>query len=309
MHVSLCLVFNCVWFPRLPAKLIKEMESPVIGSTVQISSKDKDGASNGISLSNSSASTLSRFSSQAIQRQEEFGNDVQSSYHQSPLSPKISRVSLESSDLNNSDKRDSEGNRKDDSNSLEVPRESGHFHFSIYRWASKGVPLATLFRGNRSSKFERCSSSNGWLESGRMVKESSTKSVRMECNQQENDSILDTRVQDEVEPCQSVSELGLPTPESKTLSCLQNAVNDVPGNTILHEEREEIKPQSLSMIELGDNAKQVHKPAVKDKLSHSLFLDNKYEQGKCVPDQVYWFKYIVSKTTPILFYCRQGWNS
>ncbi|XP_040998589.1 J domain-containing protein required for chloroplast accumulation response 1-like isoform X2 [Juglans microcarpa x Juglans regia] len=263
----------------LPAKLPKGMDLPVFGSTLHSSSKYKDGASNGISLSNSSTSTLSGFSSQAIQCQEELGNDVQSSYRQSPLSPKISRVSLESSDLNNSDKRDREGNGKNDSNSLEVQRESGQFHFSIYRWASKGVPLATLFRGNRSAKFERCSSSNGWQESGRMARESSTKSSKMECNQQENDSILDTRVLDMVEPCQSVSELSLPTPESETLSCLQNAVDDVPGNTILHEKREEIKPQSVSVIELGDNAKQVHKPAVKVKPSHSLFLDNKYERG------------------------------
>ncbi|KAG2663902.1 hypothetical protein I3843_16G056000 [Carya illinoinensis] len=196
----------------LPAKLTKGMDSPVFGSTLHSSSKYKDGASNGISLSNSS--------NQAIQRLEELGNDVQSSYHQSPLSPKISCVSLESSDLNNSDKRDTEGNRKNDSNSLEVLRESGQFHFSIYRWASKGVPLATLFRGNRSAKFERCSSSNGWLESGRMMRESSTNSSKMECNQQENDSILDTRVQDILEPCQSVSELSLPTPESESHSLL-----------------------------------------------------------------------------------------
>lgn len=261
---------------------------PVFGSTRHNPSKYKDDPSRGIGFSYSSTSNLSRLSSQEIQCQEELGNDVQSSYQQSPLSEEISRSSDGSPELIKSDERDTEGNIEKE---LKVPKDSSQFHFSIYKWASKGVPLAMPFRGGSRSrlkettKIERCSSSNGWLGSGRKARETPLNSFRMECNTQENYSVPDTSTQDRVEPCQNAEEAILPTPELETLKSVQKVVEEVPVNTIFHDVIEEVKPQSLPTIDLHDNAekehtvliKEVHKPAGKS--LYSLLSEKDYEQG------------------------------
>ncbi|KAF5468435.1 hypothetical protein F2P56_012586 [Juglans regia] len=260
----------------------------VFGSTRHSPSKYKDGpSSSGIGFSYSSTSNLSRLSSQAIQSQEELGNDVQSSYQQSPLSQEISRSREGSPDLIKSDKRDTEGNIETES---EVPKDGSQFHFSIYKWASKGVPLTMPFRGGRSSrlkesaKIERCSSSNGWLGSRRRARETPENSLRMECNKLENYSVPDASTQDRVKPCQNVEEAILHTPESESLSSVQKVVEEVPGNTIFHDVIREVKPQSLPTIDLHDNAekentvltKKVHKPAGKP--LRSLLSEKDHEQ-------------------------------
>lgn len=276
----------------------------VFGSTRHSPSKYKDGPSSGIGFSYSSTSNLSRLSSQAIQSQEELGNDVQSSYQQSPLSQEITRSREGSPDLIKSDKRDTEGNIETES---EVPKDGSQFHFSIYQWASRGVPLAMPFRGGsrsrlkESAKIVRCSSSNGWLGSGRRARETSANSSRMECNKVENYSVPDASTQDRIEPCQNVEEAILHTPESESLSSVQKVIEEVPGNTI--DVIEEVKPQSLPTIDLQDKdkeentapTKKVNKPAGKS--LHSLLSEMDHEQGQWVPDQVHWYKYIVSNTT------------
>ncbi|KAG6626764.1 J domain-containing protein required for chloroplast accumulation response 1-like isoform X2 [Carya illinoinensis] len=271
----------------LPAKLTRGTDLLVFGSTRHSPSKYKDGPSSGIGFSYSSTSNLSRLSSQAIQSQEELGNDVQSSYQQSPLSQEITRSREGSPDLIKSDKRDTEGNIETES---EVPKDGSQFHFSIYKWASKGVPLAMPFRGGsrsrlkESAKIVRCSSSNGWLGSGRRARETSANSSRMECNKVENFSVPDASIQDRIEPCQNVEEAILHTPESESLSSVQKVIEEVPGNTIFHDVIEEVKPQSLPTIELQDEdkkentalTKKVHKPAGKS--LHSLLSEMDHEQ-------------------------------
>lgn len=246
--------FNYFRFRSLPARLAKGMELDVFGSTsTRNPSKNKDSSasSTGVSFSSSSSSNLSRFSSQSVQSQEELqGNDIVQS-RQRPLSREVFlRSELGSSNSIKSDKIDTQGIMKKEPNSTSevVPSDSSdQFHFSIYKWASKGVPLAMPFRGGSSSsrtkepvKFERCSSWNMWIASERKARVSPTKSFRTEFNKQENDSIL-------------------PTPESETLSSLQiqSVVEDVPGKAILHDLKEETKPPC------------------------SLFFDDDYEQGKC----------------------------
>jgi hypothetical protein len=296
--------------------LTKGIDSLVYGSTTS-TSKCKDGASNGMSFSSSSSSTLSRFSSQSTQSQEELRNDVQSSYRQINLSQENFLSSEESSNLILSDKRDTEGNMKKDSKGPDAPTDSNQFHFSIYKWGCKGAPLVMPFRGGSSSrlkepvKIKRSLSLNGRIEIESKLRESPIKSLRMEINKQETDSVLDTSARDGVEPCQNVAEPILLTTELETLSSLQSVVEDVCGDTILHDIREENKPLSLSKIDLCDNpekdismlSKEVQKPKLEP--LHSLFFDNDYEQGNCVPNQLHWCKYIVSNATHIFFYCRQ----
>ena len=293
------------------------MDLPVYGSTPLSPSKCKDGASNGISFSSFVSSNLSRFSSQSTQSQEELKNGIQSSYSQSLLSQEIILNNEESSNLIKSDKKDKEGNIKKDSKISEAPTDSSQFHFSIYKWACKGVPLMIPFRGGSSSrlkepvKMKRSLSLNGRIEIESKVRESPLKSYKMEHNKEENDSVLDTSAQDGVEPCQNVAEPILLTTELETLSSLHSVVEDVSADTMMRDIREEIKHQSLSKIDLCDNdvkeitilTKEVHKPELKP--LRSLLFDNDYEQGNCVLDQPHWCKYIVSHTTPIFFYCRQ----
>lgn len=308
-------------FFSLPAKLTKGVDSLVFGSSTGKPYKHKDGASNGIGFSSPSTSTPSRFSSQAIQTKEESGNNVQPPYHQSTLLPEISRSSEVSPDLI-SDEKDTKVDMEKTSHSSEVRSDGSKFHFSIYKWASKGVPLAMPFRGGSGlrlkepAKIERCSSAKGWLVGESEVKESYTQSFRVECNKQDKDSVPEISAQDRVEPCQNVAEAILPRPESENLSSLQSFVEDIPGSTILQGIREEIKPPSLSLVDLCDQSEreirvlteEVYRPALKP--VRSLFFDNDYEHGKSVPDQLYWFKQAstLSLTPHIFFYCRQRWN-
>ncbi|KAM4121922.1 hypothetical protein ACB094_01G043000 [Castanea mollissima] len=275
----------------LPAKLTKGMDLPVYGSAPLSPSKCNDGASNGISFSSFFGSNLSRFSSQSTQSQEELKNGIQSSFRQSLLSQEIILNSEESSNLIKSDKKDTQGDMKKDSKISEAPTDSSQFHFSIYKWACKGVPLMIPFRGGSSSrlkepvKMKRSLSLNGRIEIESRVKESPLKSYKMERKKEENDSVLDTSAQDGVEPCQNVAEPILLTSELETLSSLHSVAEDVSGDTLMRDLREEIKHQSLSKIELGDNdvkeitmlTKEVHKPELKP--LRSLLFDNDHEQG------------------------------
>lgn len=136
----------------LPAKLIKGSELPTFGSSAR----------------NHHRNPLSRFSSQANQAEEEPINDV---YLHSSLSLEQSLISEESLNFVKPDEMDKGNDLKMDSNRSEVPTVSNQFHFSIYKWASKGIPLALPFGGGNSPKwkekfkFERSSSASGRIAS------------------------------------------------------------------------------------------------------------------------------------------------
>lgn len=136
----------------LPAKLTKATDYPAFGSGNRSPYSNKDGASNG---------SLSRFSSQARQRE----NGSQMIYRQGSLSREVSLNGDELPQLASSNEKDSEGNLK-----KEAVSNVNQFHFSIYKWAGKGVPLLTpLMRGKKckskeNSRLERCLSSNARVQ-------------------------------------------------------------------------------------------------------------------------------------------------
>ncbi|KAK9271121.1 hypothetical protein L1049_026710 [Liquidambar formosana] len=290
----------------LPAKLTKGMDFSGFASGNRSPSRSKDGPSNGPGSPHSPSTSTSRFSSQAIQGQDEWKNDVRPSCHQSPLSYEFSLSSQGSAKETKSDKTDTGANLKKDSISSTVSTScnSSQFHFSIYKWASKGVPLMMPLRRGNSSRLKgknivRCSSSNGRVGDDSMVSElptatlsviefpslnvsANTMSSEVECKKQVNESLLNTSTQDKLKPCQSVEEAVLFIPESEPLDSLQGTVEYIPSNTISCETREETKPHSLPDGKTVEEISMLTKESCKNELKplRSLFYDNKDGQGK-----------------------------
>ncbi|XP_022937031.1 J domain-containing protein required for chloroplast accumulation response 1-like [Cucurbita moschata] len=124
----------------LPSRLAKGTDLPAFGSNP---SRNKDGGLNG-SHTNSPRFTLSRFSSST------------SSHRSGLLSSEFQeRGSEEASSFRKSDSNAMSGNSSTKGvDSLEDSNGSGQFqfHFSIYKWASKGVPLMMPLRGGNGSR-------------------------------------------------------------------------------------------------------------------------------------------------------------
>ncbi|XP_068480660.1 J domain-containing protein required for chloroplast accumulation response 1 isoform X1 [Phaseolus vulgaris] len=136
----------------LPAKLTNGVDLPTFGSPTRTNSINNGiVASNGLGLSDSYSSRIS------IQ-QKELKKDLKP-YRQSLLSQEFSNSST-------SDKADKGSIMKQDISISEVSPASsnGQFHFSIYKWASKDVPMVMSLRTERASKakdklkLEKCSS-------------------------------------------------------------------------------------------------------------------------------------------------------
>nr|KYP64571.1 UBA domain-containing protein 7 [Cajanus cajan] len=134
----------------LPAKLTNGVDLPTFGSP-----NNTSDASNGYGLSDSH---LSRFSP----HRKELKNELKP-YRQSLLSQEFSNSST-------SDKADKGSIMKQDISIGDVSPNTSNsqFHFSIYKWASKGVPMMMPLRTERTSrtkdkvKLERCSSAKEW---------------------------------------------------------------------------------------------------------------------------------------------------
>ncbi|KAG5223051.1 J domain-containing protein required for chloroplast accumulation response [Salix suchowensis] len=120
--------------------------------------KNKDGASNAISKY--TYPPLSGSTSQTNLVGEELTNDVS---RQSALSQEQSRSSEESSNWTKPEETDKSTSWKRDSDGSEIPTNRNQFHFSIYKWATKGLPFAMPLRGanksrlNEKCKLQRCS--------------------------------------------------------------------------------------------------------------------------------------------------------
>ncbi|XP_048331938.2 J domain-containing protein required for chloroplast accumulation response 1 isoform X1 [Ziziphus jujuba] len=288
-------------FPQfsLTPKLSRGMGLPTFGSSSRSLNKSKDGASNGIP---SPGIAPSRFSSQAIHGIEDMKNDTRLPYGQSLLSQELSLSNKEFLNLSESDKIDAKGNSEKESESKEDSTGS-RFHFSIYKWASKGAPWEIPIRGGNNSrlkervKTEQLSRSNGIVDDESMARGSSkpavhdassndllfldAKSSRFEHCKPENDLHLIELSLDEEIKCQSSEEaLG-----SERLSSLQSAVKGDPCYNILCDTNEHMK--SSSTLERGLHGKIEKKiyvsteDAQKTKLKplHSLFSDDDFEQG------------------------------
>ncbi|CAK7347690.1 unnamed protein product [Dovyalis caffra] len=279
----------------LPAKLIKGKDLPTFISSARSHQKNKDGASNDVS--NYTHSSLRRSASQTNQVRDQLTNDVS---WQSDLSNELSHSSKESSNSTKPEETDKSRNLKMDSESSEVPTNGNQFHFSIYKWASKGMLFAMPFRGasktrlDEQCKLQRCSSANGWIASEGIARElrSATShdidvpsfSSGMEVNKQDNHFIFDTSIQGEVEPRQIVEDTIFPISELDAPTTHQVIIEDGPGYSVL-EPSIEIKHHSAPEMDLIEKTKEeisvvTHEGHnTKLKPLRSLLSENDDEQG------------------------------
>lgn len=154
----------------LPAKLTKTVDFRALGLANRTLSKSKDN----------STSPLSRFSSQAKELLDETRNDSSTNSCETSLSREVSYKSIESSSTGESDGREKRNVLQKDSESIEPPRNSSQFHFSIYKWAGNGVPMlmpliaSHKLRSKEKRKMERRSSFSGRTEKESLHKEMET---------------------------------------------------------------------------------------------------------------------------------------
>ncbi|KAK4274766.1 hypothetical protein QN277_017945 [Acacia crassicarpa] len=249
----------------LPAKLTKGTDLPTFGSpaTRSLRLSNKDASSNGLSSSDSPATHLSRFSSHATQGKEQLKIGL------GALRP--SRSSQDISDLSISDKADKGGD------------SAGQFHFSIYKWASKGVvPLLTPLRTERHSrtkenvKLERCSSAKDFI-----ARESTSHNDDSLANT--SASSLKSRRQDwstafvtSQNGSHSLEERTSAKPKSTSLSTLHNDIKDVPGSASSSETQAESSINSVNEKEVSRKMKEELVQTIKthkagSKSLHSLF--------------------------------------
>lgn len=236
----------------LPAQMNKGTDLPTFASSSRNHHKMKDTTSNDFSFY--VQSPLSRFSNQ-VQEESRIDACVESS-----LSTELFVGGLESSGLTKPDEMDKGSNLKKDSNTPEAKSNSKHFHFSIYKWASKGVPIALPLRGGNSSKskermkFERSSSASRIACEG-MAKDlpiitsqdtenalfsnsisSDTRSFEIELDNKENDSLCGTgTTTGRVEQGRSVREAVIPKFEPQNQIAYQENLQDIPGNIIFQD--------------------------------------------------------------------------
>lgn len=250
---------NCVFLCSLPAKLTIGTELATFASTYRSPYRSKDGASNGMNLY---PSTLSRSSSLNLDQEER--TDARSFNRQSLLSRELS-------DLTNYDGTDTGSDSKKESDNSKALTNKSQFHFSIYKWAGKGVPLpvalAMPIRGGNSSRLKENSDANGssrpdrWIASERMAKELpeetllDNKSFEMEHSKQDN---------------------GLP-------SIPQRVGSD---NSISQSTAEETQFHSQSEMGLSDKRNEIKSVIAEEgrqsdlKPLFSLFFDNDFEQSE-----------------------------
>ncbi|KAK0576504.1 hypothetical protein LWI29_018539 [Acer saccharum] len=153
-----------------------------------------------------------------LSQSQEERDDTKSAYRQSLLSRELS-----SSNLIGYDETDTGGKSKEESKSSEGVTNGNRFHFSIYKWAGKGVPLVMPLRGRlkESDNTEKSASSGGRIKSESKARELSIATLHdtklpsndresvtinkfpvMEQDKQDNGSLPDTINRDKVEPQQ-----------------------------------------------------------------------------------------------------------
>ena len=233
-------------FSSLPPKMSKGIELPPFGSPTSSPYRYKDGTSNGMSHSYSPGTSLTRFSSEAIQGSDGSRNDVRSSYRLSPLAQEFPLSNEVSSNLTESDKSNKGINLKKDSGSSENSSNSGQFHFSIYKWASKGVPLDIPLRGRRSSRSKEVAKSDEPLSgTGECISQTSKTHLRdsssnghtvqndhpakSENGKQENNLTLDEITADKVKPSKTAEEVISSAPQMEKRRSFRSVMEDVPG--------------------------------------------------------------------------------
>ncbi|KAI9118183.1 hypothetical protein K1719_010515 [Acacia pycnantha] len=257
----------------LPAKLTKGTDLPTFGSpaTRSLRMSNKDASSNDLSSSDSPATHLSRFSNHATQGKEELKNGS------GALRP--SRSSQDISDLSICDKADKGGD------------SAGQFHFSIYKWASRGVvPLLTPLRTQRYSrtkenvKLERCSSAKDFI-----ARESTSHNNGFLANT--SSSSLKSRRQDwsttfviSQNGSDSLEERTSAKPNSTSLSTFQNDIKDVPGSALSSDTQAESSINSVSEKEVSGKMKEELVQTIKTHKAESKSLYSLFSKSNNTQD-------------------------
>lgn len=279
----------------LPAILANGADLQTFGSPPRSTNPLNNGiaASNGLDFSDSH---LSRFSAQ----HKDLQNDFKPTYRQSLLSKEFSNLSQ-------SDEVDKGNNLKQDRSITEVsPNNTSNdkFHFSIYKWASKGVvPLAMPFRTERTSrtkdkiKLEKCSSAKEWIVTDITTQNDSPKEwivseittqndspityngSSLKSNKKQEVSNTSTISKNKVDSHQSVDHIISAKAQPDSSSSRQTLIKDVLGSPITYDAKAESSTHSTNEI-VSDGkteaASETHKHEPKS--LHSLFGKNSKKQ-------------------------------
>ncbi|XP_058069105.1 J domain-containing protein required for chloroplast accumulation response 1 isoform X2 [Magnolia sinica] len=141
----------------LSSKLPKGIDLPTFRTPSCSPIRSKDGGSNGFGFLSSPSICVSRLATQTVAQtilgEDDSRNDTRPSYRHSRLSHEFSLNGDGSSKVTESAIQDTEGQcvGKKDRVSSEASNDNNQFHFSIYKWASKGVTLMMPAKGRNSS--------------------------------------------------------------------------------------------------------------------------------------------------------------
>ncbi|KAK7283346.1 hypothetical protein RIF29_12795 [Crotalaria pallida] len=248
----------------LPTKLSKGADLPAFGSPTRTRSPLNDTFATSNVLAPTSDSHLSR-------------NDTKPPYRQSLLSKEFSDMSIPDKAAD----KESSNMKQDKSSIPEVLASAGNgqFHFSIYKWASKGVPLVMPLRADRNSrkfKLERCSSAKEWIvneittENDDSPREFSASSSTK--NRKQDWSTTSTTNRNAADSHQIVEQVASAKAELQPLSSIQTVFKDVGAESSTH-----------SIIQTGfssktDTASEIQK--LKSKPLHSLFNESDQKQDR-----------------------------
>ncbi|XAR61790.1 hypothetical protein NMG60_11016308 [Bertholletia excelsa] len=288
----------------VPPKLTKATDFPAFASGNRSPYRYKDPTSIGIT-GPYTPSSLSRVSScEAFKEEAELRKETKTSHNPSPLSLKFSLDSKEPSNMKKSSELVEEvgGNLKTDMESTVTSSNGNQFHFSIYRWASKGVPMLMPLRRGKGAKpkdrfeIERCSSSNGRIESNKMESgDQKTNLVNSDLHilnhgasvnykssyakgrEEESGSLLKPSAEDRVESGVIVEEEVLSMPGSTSVN---KTVETVPGEDISSDRKEENRPHPLSKTDSCESIEKeigTQKPELKS--LYSLLYHTDEGQG------------------------------
>ncbi|XP_058785318.1 J domain-containing protein required for chloroplast accumulation response 1 isoform X3 [Vicia villosa] len=206
-------------------------------------------ASNGLVFSDSN---LSRFSAQ----HKESRKDLKPSNRQSLLSKEFSNSGL-------SDKVDKGNIMKQDTSVTEVSPDDNDntsnekFHFSIYKWASKGVTLAMPIRSERISrsknkfKLEKCSSAKDWIVTEITTQNDSPivyNDSSLTRNEKQDVSKTTTTIQNKVDSDQTVKHRVSGKDSIDSLSSRETLIKDVLVSPVTKESKAESNTLSTSEI-------------------------------------------------------------
>jgi len=136
-------------------KLAKAADHLTSSPTQRALCKNEDGSPD--ILSSSPTTVVPSFTTRAVTAQDDMKIDGHVSYHQSPLSRQVSHSLDKSSEDLDSTSLGIQSHSQKDSASLESYVSKGQFHFSIYKWAGKGVTLVMPSKSNlqHEGRFKR----------------------------------------------------------------------------------------------------------------------------------------------------------